>query len=140
MGCFECEKCDCPASLGNTASVNDVYSFGATPAGGVRVFLNGVMLPSEPDDVPRTLADQVGALMPYIGEALQHVLCDESAGVSRERELLQLVGERIVTGHAEHGANLFTMSDADLAQNLAEELADAVVYRAEMLRRKAGAH
>lgn len=93
--------------------------------------------------IPTTLAEQVGALMPYMDLAMRKVLRMQASFGTRPplpiepSDAMSLAGQRIVTGHAEHGANLFHMSDAELAENLAEELADAIVYRAEQLRREA---
>jgi hypothetical protein len=79
-------------------------------------------------DVPITLADQLEALGAHVFDA--HL----------ETDVPQTIGlalSRIASGYHEHGTALFRMSDADLERNLREEYADALVYRAEQLRREA---
>lgn len=79
------------------------------------------------DDHPATLAAQVAALGPWIATA-----ASEMAFTDVEHGLAL---SRLVEGYDMYGSELFTMPDAELDRNLAEEYADALVYRAEQLRR-----
>lgn len=133
-GCPDCDRCSpfCPCGTpGQTECTEEMWS-------ACKGRCEGHDDPAPA--IPTTLAQQVGALVPFIAPASHPILhgIRKRMGMSANH-IMRLVGERIVTGHAEHGCNLFTMSDADLAENLAEELADAIVYRSEQLRRKAGA-
>lgn len=136
--CPNSEACQCPSG------VRHVPAFGSVAAGDSR-FMNRDDAHDADEDAqpehPATLAAQVGALMPYMQTAERDVTngAERLTAIRHDRTgaLLTLAGQRLVTGHAEHGSSLFTMSDAELAQNLAEEYADALVYRAEQLRREA---
>lgn len=128
--CVECARCRCGASCCDQPCEcpASVRSFGVTAAG---------TNPADSDDeergnVPRTLAEQVGALAPFL-------VCAADDLTIHVVESVSLAAQRIVEGFNVYGSELFTMPDDELAQNLAEEFADAIVYRSEQLRREADA-
>lgn len=92
-------------------------------------------------DETETLEWQVKNLLPLIDRAGEKVLQNPSRNfsafrvTSRMPKLIKLAIERFVDNHKTYGNALFKMTDDDLKQAYDEEIADAIVYRAEMMRR-----
>jgi hypothetical protein len=86
-----------------------------------------------------TLGSQLSALAPYLNTAAGDVLGDRYED-STYAELLGGSLLALIMGFELHGSGLFTMSDDRLAVEYRRELEDAIVYRAEMLRREHAAN
>jgi len=89
----------------------------------------------------KTLEWQVKNLLPLIDNALSIFISNPLNGghphdLTRETYAKRQAFSRFVDGHKEYGAALFEMSDSDLRKAYDEEIADAIVYRAELLRRE----
>lgn len=82
--------------------------------------------------VPETEVDQLAALAPFLTRALKTV---ERNLAACYEDVLRAAVTRMREGHAEYGTTLFTKPFADIDRDVLEELADAVVYQAELLRR-----
>lgn len=81
---------------------------------------------------PRTEADQLAALAPYFTRALKLV---EAHIAHCYEDVMRAAVERMREGYVEHGSSLFTKPTAEIDRDVLEELADAVVYQAELVRR-----
>lgn len=88
-------------------------------------------------DETETLEWQVKNLLPLIDDALSTIAEDPFMRGWREAvtNLRHLSISRFVDNHKTYGNALFKMTDKDLKQAYNEEIADAIVYRAEMMRR-----
>jgi len=95
-------------------------------------------------DERESLEWQVKNLLPYVESSTEKtrinpmfIMFSAIDGIRKANieKYKRLAVNRFVDGHKEHGVALFDMSDSDLREAYDEEIADAIVYRAEMLRR-----
>lgn len=93
-----------------------------------------------PVPIPQTAAEQIAALAPRYRDAATALFGSQlffgRITESHLRRLIILAGHRLIQGHAEYGASgLFAYPDEQLQEEVDAELADAINYRAELLRR-----
>lgn len=92
-------------------------------------------------DETETLEWQVKNLLPLVRHGVSDLRDNLDRAIehelnSRYEDLNVLVFSRFVDNHKTYGNALFKMTDDDLQQALDEEIADAIVYMAEMKRRR----
>lgn len=126
MVCWECGKCRGHITSGYTSICSEVRC--QCPAS-----IRETHAPAPlPWSVPTTEVDQLAALAPYLTRALKIV---ESNIARCYEDVMREAIARTRAGHAEHGTSLFTKPTEDVDRDVLEELADAIVYQAELCRR-----
>ncbi len=84
-----------------------------------------------------SLESQIEAITPFIRPATSSVFTPMATELIGRDEAIFIAGQRFGDGFREYGSGLFEMSDEELDINLKQEIADAIIYRAEQLRREA---
>ena len=81
-----------------------------------------------------SLRGQLELLSPHLKDACSELF--PKAGAEDTRCLIGGAWLALIKGFELHGSSLFRMSDDRLEDELRRELEDAIVYRAEQLRRR----